>query len=40
LVGHKVHKPLVHECGFQKSSEERNMELKVLETADGRQLTA
>jgi hypothetical protein len=39
-VGHKVYEPLVHKCGFQKSGEERNAELKVLETAEGRQLTA
>jgi len=39
-VGRKVYEPLVHECGFQKSSEECNAELEVLETAEGGQLTA
>jgi len=39
-VGRKVYKSLIHECGFQKSGKERNAELEVLETAEGRQLTA
>ena len=39
-VGCKVYEPLVHERGFQKSGEERNAELEVLETAEGGELTA
>ena len=39
-VGRKVYESLVHECGFQKSGKECNVELEVLETAEGRQLTA